>query len=114
MTVATVPLGEVAEFVRGITFKPDDVVKPGEVVHVELDIVDPEGADVAVTWEVRGEADNYSTGWDAQATPLALVSTLTPPAASSRPRGRGGRRNVSARLMPESISRDKSLPMTGR
>jgi len=30
MTVSTVPLGKVAEFVRGITFKPADVVEPGE------------------------------------------------------------------------------------
>lgn len=29
MTTDTVPLGEVAEFIRGITFKPADVVEPG-------------------------------------------------------------------------------------
>jgi len=34
MTVRTVPLGEVAEFVRGITFKPTDVVPPGEAGSV--------------------------------------------------------------------------------
>ncbi|WP_395157232.1 restriction endonuclease subunit S [Ilumatobacter sp.] len=30
MSITTVPLGEVAHFVRGITFKPTDVVQPGD------------------------------------------------------------------------------------
>lgn len=63
--------------VRSFGLKGSDVVNAGDVVEVELDIVDPEGADVTVTWEVRGEASTYITGGDAQATPLLLDGVIT-------------------------------------
>ena len=68
--------------IRSFALQGPDVVKPGDVVEVALDIVDPEGADVEVTWEVRGETTTYLTGGDAQATPLALAGVITSASAS--------------------------------
>ena len=59
-----------------------DVVQPGDTVRVELEVVDPEGAEVAATWLVRGEAAQYLTGGDAQPVPLELDGIIT--ASSSR------------------------------
>ncbi|NNE43787.1 MAG: hypothetical protein HKN12_06245 [Gemmatimonadetes bacterium] len=61
----------------GGTLQPSATIAPGETVEVALDIADPEGAPVAVQWEVRGEAAEYLTGGDAQAVPLALDGVIT-------------------------------------
>jgi hypothetical protein len=68
--------------VRSFALQSPDVVNPGDTVQVALDIVDPEGAEVIVEWEVRGEATTYLTGGDAQAMPLALEGIIT--SASAR------------------------------
>ena len=60
-----------------------DVVQPGDTIRVALDVVDPEGAEVAVDWLVRGEAAEYLTGGDVQAMPLELDGVIT----ASSPRG---------------------------
>lgn len=49
-----------------------DVVQPGDTVRVELDVADPEGAEVTVKWLVRGEASEYFTGGDTQVLPFEL------------------------------------------
>ena len=71
------PLANRCPEIRSFALQGPDVVKPGDAVQVALDIVDPEGAEVAVTWEVRGEVATYSTGGDTQATPLALDGVIT-------------------------------------
>ncbi|MEZ4386459.1 MAG: glycoside hydrolase family 2 TIM barrel-domain containing protein [Candidatus Krumholzibacteriia bacterium] len=58
--------------IRGFGLRGADVVAPGDTVRVDLEIVDPEGTEVSVAWTIRGEADEYATGGDAQAVPLAL------------------------------------------
>ena len=68
--------------IRTFALRGSDVVQPGDTVRVDLDIVDPEGAEVTVKWQVRGEAAEYLTGGDVQAVPLELDGILT--AASSR------------------------------
>jgi len=54
-----------------------DVVQPGDTVHLELDVVDPEGAEVAVKWLVRGETSEYFTGGDIQSLPFELDGIIT-------------------------------------
>jgi hypothetical protein len=54
-----------------------DVVQPGDTVQVALDIVDPEGAEVAVQWVVRGETTDYFTGGDARPVPFELDGIVT-------------------------------------
>jgi hypothetical protein len=63
--------------IRSFSLKGPDVVAPGDTVRVVLDVVDPEGAEVAVNWLVRGEAAEYLTGGDVQATPLELDGIIT-------------------------------------
>jgi len=63
--------------VRWFDIKGSDVVKPGEVIEVELDIVDPEGEDVDVNWIVTGEVAVYNSGGDVQAAPLPLDDVLS-------------------------------------
>jgi hypothetical protein len=58
--------------IRDFSVVGEHVVQPGDTVRVNLDIVDPEGAEVAAHWLVRGEAAEYITGGDAQAVPLEL------------------------------------------
>ncbi len=54
-----------------------NIVQPGDTVRVELDVVDPEEAEVAVQWLVRGEATEYMTGGDTQWVPLELDGLIT-------------------------------------
>jgi len=54
-----------------------EVVQPGDTVHIELDVVDPEGAEVAVKWLVRGETSEYFTGGDTQSMPFELDGIIT-------------------------------------
>ena len=58
--------------IRSFGLVGPDVVQPGDTVRVEVDIVDPEGAEVQVQWLMRGETDDYFTGGDAQAAPFEL------------------------------------------
>lgn len=58
--------------VRGFGLRGPDVVMPGQEVRVDLDIVDPEGAEVAVQWMVTGEVAKYDTWGDEQPAPLPL------------------------------------------
>jgi len=63
--------------IRSFGLLGPDVVQPGDIVRVALDIVDPEGAPVEVTWTVRGEAAEYLTGGDTQVVPLELTGIIT-------------------------------------
>jgi len=76
-----VPVNRCPE-IRSFALQGSDVVKRGDVVKVALDVTDPEGAEVVVTWEVRGEATTYLTGGDPQPTPLALDGVITSASAS--------------------------------
>jgi len=58
--------------IRSFGLRGPDVVAPGDTVHVDLDIVDPEGAEVTVNWIITGEASEYDTGGDAMPAPLEL------------------------------------------
>jgi hypothetical protein len=58
--------------IRSFGLQGSDVVAPGDTVKVTLDIVDPEGAEVAVKWIVRGETEDYFTGGDHRAVPFEL------------------------------------------
>ena len=49
-----------------------NVVKAGDVVNIQLDVVDPEGAEVLVDWKVRGEVSEYFSGGDVQNMPFEL------------------------------------------
>lgn len=52
------------------------IVQPGDTVRVLLEAFDPEGAALQARWTVRGEAAEYLSGGDVQATPLALDGIL--------------------------------------
>ncbi len=71
------PPDDLCPEIRSFGLRGPDVVQPGDTVQVDLDIVDPEGAEVGVNWMVRGEAAEYITGGDAQATPLELDGIIT-------------------------------------
>jgi len=71
------PPDDLCPQVRSIDVVGPDVVAPGETVEVTLDVVDPEGADVEVEWEIRVESEVYETGGDAQPLPLALEGVIT-------------------------------------
>jgi hypothetical protein len=58
--------------IRNFGLQGPDVVAAGDTVRIDLDIVDPEGAPVAVNWTIRAEAQEYMTGGDHQVTPFAL------------------------------------------
>jgi hypothetical protein len=63
--------------VRSIGLLGPDVVQPGDTVQVALDIVDPEGAEVSVSWVVRQESNEYVTGGDARPAPFELEGIVT-------------------------------------
>jgi hypothetical protein len=63
--------------IRSFGLRGPDVVAPGDTVRVDLEIVDPEGAEVAVAWTIRGEAEEYVTGGDAQAVPFELDGIIS-------------------------------------
>jgi hypothetical protein len=69
--------------VRSFGVRGPDVVSPADTVHVELDIVDPEGAELVVNWTITGEAGDYITGGDFRPAPLELDGIIT----ASSPRG---------------------------
>ncbi len=62
--------------IRAFGVRGGDVVAPGDTVRVDLEIVDPEGAEVAVNWEICGEASEYETGGDARPAPLKLAEII--------------------------------------
>ena len=63
--------------IRAFRLLGPDVVQRGDTVRVELEVVDPEGAEVTVEWLVRSEAPEYMTGGDAQPLPLELDGIIT-------------------------------------
>ncbi len=63
--------------IRSFGLRGSDVVQRGDTVQVDLDIVDPEGAAVDVTWVVTGEMAEYNSGGDEQPAPLALDGIIT-------------------------------------
>ena len=63
--------------VRSFALRGPDVVQSGATVHVDLDIVDPEGAAVDVTWMITGEVSSYETFGDTQPAPLELDGIIT-------------------------------------
>lgn len=63
--------------IRSFGLRGSDVVQPGDTVLVDLDIIDPEGADVDVTWTITGEVSEYELGGDAQPAPLELAGIIT-------------------------------------
>lgn len=58
--------------IRSFGLRGADVVQQGDTVQVDLDIVDPEGAEMDVKWTVCGETLEYFTGGDEQTVPLEL------------------------------------------
>ncbi|MBU2503057.1 hypothetical protein KJ682_17125 [bacterium] len=76
------PPADLCPEIRSFGLVGPDVVQAGDTVQVELDVIDPEGAEVTVKWAVRGEAGEYLTGGDVQATPLELDGIIT--ASSTR------------------------------
>lgn len=71
------PPANLCPVIHSFGLEGPDVVPPGTKVKVFLDISDPEGADVAVRWTVRGEAREYLTGGDAQVVPLELEGIIS-------------------------------------
>lgn len=63
--------------IRRFSLRGRDVVAVGDTVRVDLEIADPEGAEVAVAWAVRGEAAEYVTGGDPQTMPLELEGIIS-------------------------------------
>jgi hypothetical protein len=71
------PPADLCPEIRSLTVLGSDVVAPGDVVEVVLDVVDPEGGAVTVDWEIRSESEVYETGGDAQSLPFALDGVIT-------------------------------------
>ncbi|MBD3223075.1 hypothetical protein GF314_17745 [bacterium] len=62
--------------IRTFALQGPDVVAVGDTVRVDLEIVDPEGANVTVDWTVRHEVDEQVVGGDWQAAPFALADIV--------------------------------------
>ena len=62
--------------IRTFGVRGPDVVAPGDTVRVDLEIVDAEGAEIAVNWEVCGEISEYDTGGDTRPAPLKLAGIV--------------------------------------
>jgi Glycosyl hydrolases family 2, TIM barrel domain len=77
------PPADLCPEIRSFGLRGPDVVQPGDTVQVDLDIFDPEGAEVAVNWMITGEVSEYNTGGDTQPAPLELDGIIT----ASSPRG---------------------------
>ncbi|MBK8165278.1 MAG: hypothetical protein IPK64_04825 [bacterium] len=58
--------------IRSFRTAGPDIVQPGDTVHVELEVVDPEGAAVDARWSVLTEVSEYLTGGDVPPAPLEL------------------------------------------
>jgi len=71
------PAADLCPEILSFGLRGPDVVQPGDAVHVDLDIVDPEGTDVDVKWIVTGEVDEYNTGGDGNPAPLELDGIIT-------------------------------------
>jgi len=71
------PPADLCPEIRSFGLRGPDVVQPGDTVQVDLDVVDPEGAEVEVSWMITGEASAYDTGGDAQPAPLELDGIIT-------------------------------------
>jgi hypothetical protein len=77
------PPADLCPEIRSFGLRGPDEVQPGDTVQVDLDIVDPEGAEVDVKWMITGEVSEYNTGGDEQPAPLELDGIIT----ASSPQG---------------------------
>lgn len=58
--------------IREFRLAGPDVVKPGEKVRVNVEIIDPEGDPIVVDWKILGEVSDYDTFGDIPPAPMEL------------------------------------------
>lgn len=62
--------------IKTFGIKGDYIVKPGDIVEVTLDVVDPENEELKVNWAITGEVDEYNSAGDVQPAPLPLDGVI--------------------------------------
>ena len=69
--------------IKSITVTEGDEFKPGETVHVSIELSDPDGDQPKVRWVVLAEASSYITGGDFQKTPGEVADAVVSSDATS-------------------------------